>query len=158
MKAGWSILLGALLLLVAGILIGSKIQPNGMCSTCEMASLRTGDALAWMQKDLQLTDQEYGKVCALHDAYMPNCKALCQKLDKCARDLSDVFERELKSSAATEAAFRDYEAVRSECQRQSMQHVLETAAVMNPEAGRRFMREVLHNLLLSEHQNHVDSN
>lgn len=148
MKLGWLILVGAVILSVAGYL-SSRLVGARPCAACDVASLKTPDALAWIRRDFALSDDEYAKVCALHDAYLPHCDSMCQRMEAASNRLSNALQASPSMTGEAQDALREYETARAECQRASLQHVLDTAAVMKPEAGRAFMQNVLPHLLTS---------
>lgn len=152
MKTGGLILLGTLLLSSIGYLSSRWLSGNqraAQCAACNMASLETGKALAWMRKDFALSDEEFVKVCALHDAYLPQCDAMCERIKHARERVIASLHDQQRMNPETETALRDYEAARAECQRDSLKHVLDTAAVMKPEAGRAFVQKVVPHLLIS---------
>ena len=151
MKSGLLILLGAVLLGGTGYfsshLLGGRNSEE--CAACVASSVKTTDALAWMQHDFALSDDEFAKVCALHNDYLPHCDAMCQRMAAASERLSNALQPNPVMTAEAQAALHEYEAARDECQRATLQHVLDTAAVMKPEAGRSFVQKVLPHLLTS---------
>ena len=152
MKSGWLILIGVLLFSATGYLsshwlAGSRASEE--CAACNMAAPKTTDALAWMQRDYALSDDEFVKVCDLHDAYLPKCDAMCQQMAAATARLTEALKVNPTMNDEAQAALRDYEAARAGCQRDTLQHVLDTAAVMKPQAGRAFVQKVLPHLFTS---------
>ncbi len=152
MKPGWFILLGALGLLGAGY-FGSNWLVKGhdaaTCPACEVSSLKTTDALAWMRRDYALNDEEFAKVCALHDDYLPRCDKMCQRMAAATTRLSDALKASPDMTEEAKAALSEYEQAEAACRSETLQHLLKTAAVMKPEAGRAFVQQVLPHLLTS---------
>lgn len=153
MKTGWLILVVAALIAFAAfitmrVLCGTNT--SAACAACAVCDSGTGDAttsLAWVKRDFQLSDAEFQKVCALHDAYLPQCDAMCQRMTDSGTRLSSLLQSSTSITPESEAALREYESLRAECQRATLHHLTETAAVMKPEAGRAFMHKVLPHLL-----------
>ncbi|QIF01777.1 hypothetical protein [Roseimicrobium sp. ORNL1] len=150
MKTGWLIFIIAVLLAGAGftarVLSGKSAGPCSSCAT--MAAPDTATSLAWIKKEFHLDDAEYQRVCALHDAYLPQCDAMCERIQKAGTRVSAaLLEGGSRITPEVEAALRDYEILRAECQRNTLRHLTETAGVMKPEAGRAYMAKVLPHLL-----------
>lgn len=148
MKSGWLILIGAVILSGTGY-FSSRLVGGRACAACDVASLKTPDALAWMRRDFALSDDEFTKVCALHDAYLPHCDSMCQRMEAASNHVSSALRASPAMTGEAQTALREYETARAECQRATLQHVLDTAAVMKPEAGRAFVQKVLPHLLTS---------
>ena len=155
MKTGWLILIIAALLAGAGYTV-SKLSGRASisCASCAMSTPDTAATLSWMKKEFRLEDAEYQKVCALHDAYVPQCDAMCARIQRAGAQVSAALLKAEGGSRITpevEAALREYEDLRADCQRTMLSHLVETANVMKPEAGRAYMEKVLPHLL-STHQ------
>jgi len=148
MKPGWLILLGAVILCGAGY-FSSRLLGGRGCVECEVALRKAPDALAWVKNDFALSDSEFTKVCALHEAYLPKCDAMCKRMASASERLSQTLQSSPALNGEADAALREYEIARNECQRETLQHILDTASMMNPEAGRAFLGGVLPHLLTS---------
>lgn len=149
MKTGWLILMVAALLGVAGFtgrLALSKSEAS--CVSCAANAREPRTALAWMRSEFQLSEEEFEKVCSLHEAYLPKCDAMCERMKEAGTRLSSILTQSGPGmSPEAETALRDYETLRAECQRSTLRHLAETARVMKPEAGRAYMKKVLPHLL-----------
>lgn len=148
MKTGWLILMGAVLLGLTAFCARLALcnADAAKCASCIANSRDARTALAWMQADFQISDAEFQKICALHDAYLPQCDAMCERMAEAGTKLSSLLQSGGMTPEA-EAALRDYETLRAECQRATLRHLTATAALMKPEAGRAFMQKVLPHLL-----------
>ena len=165
MKTGWLILMVAALLGIAGFTARLALTKSGAgCLSCSANTRDTPTSLAWMKKEFQLDDAQFQQVCSLHEAYLPKCDAMCERIREAGTRLSTILLQEQQqqqqqsgagagagvdavASPEAEAALRDYEAVRAECQRATLHHLHETARLMKPEAGRAYMQKVLPHLL-----------
>jgi hypothetical protein len=152
MKLGPFILIGALCLLGIGY-TGSqwfaKSRTSESCDACAVAPQKTADALAWMRGEFSLSDEEFAKVCSLHDEYLPHCDEMCRRMAAANERLAHALEGGLTMTGEAQAALREYDQAEADCRHQTLQHVLRTAAVMKPEAGRAFVQQVLPHLLVS---------
>lgn len=156
MKAGWLTLMGAALLALAGFCIRAAFWNlvGASRASLELQDREAREALAWMKSEFRLTDAEFTKICALHDAYVPECDKMCDRIAVAGSKVSTVLlQTDANLSTDAESALRNYEAVRSECQRATLRHLHETAAAMNPESRRAFLAKVLPHLYAT--QQHV---
>ncbi len=152
MKSGWPIFIAVLLLSIIGYFSShwlSGYRASEKCAECNMALSNPADALAWMQHDYALSAHEFAKVCALHEAYVPQCNVMCQQIAKSTALLTETLRASPTMTEEAQTVLRDYEAARADCLRKTLQHVLDTAAAMKPEAGRAFLQKVLPDILTS---------
>jgi hypothetical protein len=152
MKLGWLILLGAFALLGAGYYASNwltKPADAAGCDACAVASQKTPDALAWMRRNYSLSEEEFSKVCALHDSYLPKCDQMCQRMAAATKHLSEALKVSPTMTDEAKAALDEYERAQAMCQQATLQHLLDTAATMKPDAGRAFVQDVLPHLLAS---------
>ncbi len=153
MKTGWLILAVAALLGTTAFAVryAAGRAQVAECASCCMPPADAHHALAWMKSDFNLDDAEFDKVCALHEAYLPKCDAMCARMAEAGAKLTGVLRDGAGMTPQAEAELRAYEALRAECTHAMMRHLTETAAVMKPEARRAFLDRVLPHLL-STHQ------
>lgn len=150
MKSGWLILAVAALLGITAFSFRLAISRSAECGCA--ASARSADAreaLAWMKSELHLDDAEFDKVCALHEAYLPKCDAMCGRIEEAGARLSGALCHSGSLTTEVQAALSDYDAQRAECLRATLEHLTQTASVMKPEARRAFLEKVLPHLLAS---------
>jgi len=152
MKLGPFILIGAFCLLGVGY-VGSqwlaKSRAAESCEACAANPQKTTDALAWMRREFSLNDEEFAKVCALHDEYLPHCDEMCRRMAAANERLAHALERGPTMTEEAQAALHEYDQAEADCRHQTLQHVLKTAAAMKPEAGRAFVQRILPHLLVS---------
>lgn len=149
MKSGWLILAGALLIGIAGFSARLLCESGHSACIHGTANSRNAEvALAWMKSEFKLSDNEFKEVCALHESYLPECDAMCERVAQSSAKLSSQLMKDgARMTPEVEAALHDYETLRAECLHAMLRHISDTAAVMRPEAGRAFMEKVLPHLL-----------
>lgn len=99
--------------------------------------------LAWLATEFHLTPQAFNQVLALHNQYKPRCEELCRRIEDHNRRLQSAI---LESRAASTEVLRLVEEgarVRSECHAALTRHLLEVAACMAPDQGRRYLELML---------------
>lgn len=100
--------------------------------------------LAWLRKELALSDAQFSKVAELHASYRPVCADMCERIGKSRTRLESAALKH-KSTADSELrqAIADYESVRGECKMRMLDHLYQTAALMNGEQSERYLKIVL---------------
>ena len=111
--------------------------------------------LAWLHKELALTDDQFAKVGELHAAYRPVCVEMCRRIDESRARLEAVALEKRTTDAGLRQAIADYERVRGECKMKMLEHLYQTAALMNSEQAGRYLKAVLPAALGSTGGNHT---
>lgn len=153
MKTGWLVLGGAVLIILASFglrFADSKKDSNPVCMSCHDDSRDTRVVLGWMKEEFQLNDMEFQKVCTLHEAYLPKCDAMCKRMTEASSKLIEMLQTSGGITPEIEAAISANESLRSECQRETLRHLMDTAAAMRPEVGQSFLKKVLPHLLATQ--------
>ena len=105
--------------------------------------LDTLPELAWLKKDLKLSDSQFEKVKALHVDYRPKCEEMChrvaaahERLDEASRAAGGMTP-ELRNEIANHAR------IHAECQEAMLTHLYQTAAVLEKDQARRYLHTML---------------
>jgi hypothetical protein len=99
--------------------------------------------LAWLKTELTLSDTQFSKVAELHDAYRPVCEEMCRRIDESRAHLEAVALKNRSTDTELQQAIADYERVRGECKMKMLEHLYQTAALMNEEQAGRHLKTVL---------------
>jgi hypothetical protein len=113
--------------------------------------------LAWLRKELALTDDQFARVGALHAAYRPICEEMCRRIHASLERLESVAVNSRSTDAELRDAIANHERVRAECKLRMLEHLYETASLMNDEQAARYLKAVLPAALGSsgaEHSHH----
>ena len=95
--------------------------------------------LVWLQKEFKLSDAELTRITKLHDAYQPDCKEMCRRIDEHGVKLKKLLSATNAMTPEIEAAFAESAKLRAECQRNMLQHFFEVSRSMPPAQGRRYL-------------------
>lgn len=105
--------------------------------------LDTLPELAWLKKDLKLSESQFEKVKALHVGYRPQCEEMChriaeahERLDKASRAV-DGMTPELRIEIENHAR------IHAECQEAMLTHLYQTAAVLEKDQAKRYLSKML---------------
>ncbi len=96
--------------------------------------------LAWLRTELNLTDAQFARACALHTAYRPQCVRMCRRIADARAPLAH-HARSITPELAT--AIRELARVRAECQEQMLDHLYQTAALLDGPQAALYLARVL---------------
>ncbi len=100
------------------------------------------DELAWLAREFRLTDAQLKQIRALHEAYRPQCEALCVRVATKHTELTNLLNGATNVSAAIVQKLAETATVRTECQAAMLRHFQEVARVMSPAEGARYLTEM----------------
>jgi Spy/CpxP family protein refolding chaperone len=135
MKRAWFIIVVGLMAAFAGYACVYLV------CTCEQCSIekKDGASLAWLQTEYHLTDAQLARVRELHDAYQPQCMAMCRKIDEKNAELQTLLAATNVITPEIRKALAESAQLRAECEQAMLAHFYEVAQVMPPEQGRRYL-------------------
>lgn len=142
-----STLIVALVLGAAAFLLGRLTSTPGGDSVLVPASQlqagNTANNLAWMRKELSLSEEEFTRFCALHDAYMAECRRMSAEMDKTRARLKSTLQNRHEFDDVALAALSEYEKQYDICERAATKHLMKAAAAMDAESGRAYLKLML---------------
>jgi NAD-specific glutamate dehydrogenase len=125
-------------------LLRPKVAPAA-CTTHHCSEL------SWMKSEFGLDDEEFRKVEQLHNDYVPRCDELCSEIAGATAKVQRIALHSDSMTPELAAALREYEATRSECQKELLEHLYETARCMPPDKAQRFLDIALPAALADSH-------
>ena len=147
MKRGLLILVLALLLGVAGYSVVRWHQHTSELVYDQDHAQHGADGrhaeLDWLRSELQVNDQQMGKILTLHVAYHPICEALAHRLEASHRKLAGLTNSATSVSPELEEALKEHGTVHFDCQKAMLKHFYETAACLTPDQARRYLDKML---------------
>jgi hypothetical protein len=99
--------------------------------------------LAWLRTDLKLSDAQFAEVSRLHAAYRPKCEEMCMEIAKARHDLEATTLRNREMNAEVQAAVQKHADTRARCRQAMLQHMYETAAVLDASQATRYLETML---------------
>lgn len=144
MKRGLLTLIAAL---VVGIACFYIARQRCTCSIPEMMAAHDGKSqlpeLAWLHRELKLSDEQFAKVSALHLAYRPTCEALCMRVMASHEKVKALVDAGTQVTPELKAALQEHAALHVECQAAMLTHLYRTAACMSPEQAKHYRDSML---------------
>lgn len=99
--------------------------------------------LTWIRKDLKLTDAQFAKVSAMHASYRPKCMEMCRSIADGHEKIEALARRDHRVTRELEAAIREHSENHARCQQAMLQHIYETAAVLDDAQASRYLETML---------------
>ena len=95
--------------------------------------------LAWLKQEFNLSDAEFKRISGLHEAYLPQCREMCAKIDAKNSEIRGLLEASTNVTSEIQAALNDAAQLRAKCQSQMLNHFFEVSRTMSPEQGKRYL-------------------
>jgi len=99
--------------------------------------------LAWLRTDLHLSDAQFAEVSRLHAAYRPKCEEMCMEIAKARHELEAATLQNRAMNAEMQVAIQKHADTRARCQQAMLQHMYETAAVLDAGQAKRYLETML---------------
>lgn len=100
-------------------------------------------ALEWVRKEFALNDEQFDQVRKLHLSYRPKCVEMCDRIRKAHAGISAAVSNHSEMSPDLVDAINEHARVHAECQQAMLEHLYETAAVLDDAQGRRYLDAML---------------
>lgn len=144
-------LLGTLAVLVLAAVLTGVIcfRMNSQQELRAAAAQR--DAMRWLRADFHLTDAQFAAIRQLHESYAGTCEEHCRMIQEATRARNTLAQARGDAAALADAD-RQLQELRRTCETAIAAHVRKVAALMSPEAGRRYLALVLPKISDFDHQ------
>ena len=139
MKKGLTILIVALLAGVVAFML-TRTHQRAVQSEVLLDSL---PELAWLRTELKLSDEQFGKASELHKAYRPTCAEMCRNISEAHARLSTLAQGGSGMTPELNAAIQNHARVHAECQAKMLEHLYQTAALLDERQAKRFLQATI---------------
>jgi hypothetical protein len=136
MKKGLLILAAAL---IAGILAFFLSRGQQSSTGHDSVLLDSMPELAWLRADLKLTDEQFSKVEQLHRDYRPLCAEMCRRISESKAAVAKLASTRGSMSDELIRAIENHGHVIASCKRSMLEHMYNTASVMDEQQARRYL-------------------
>lgn len=99
--------------------------------------------LEWCRSELNLSPEQFEKVRELHVAYRPTCEEMCHRIRKAHLRLEEASQGAQGVTPELKAAIEDHARIHAECQEAMLEHLYETAAILDEEQAQRYLTMML---------------
>jgi hypothetical protein len=154
MKKGLLMLLAAM---AAGI-VAFFLSRGGSSHDTTSVLLDSMPELAWLRTDLKLTDEQFSKVEQLHREYRPVCAEMCHRIAHSEADVAKLASAKNGMTDELSKAIETHGRVIVECKRSMLEHLYQTASLMDEQQSRRYLDVALPLALDSVHSGTANHN
>ena len=141
------------LILCLGLLLGAAAYAGfyyaGISRCSEMMHSSTPE-LTWLKVEFHLSDAEFQRIRALHEAYLAGCAQRCSQIDEENMHLQHLLSNAKEVTPEIESTLQEVARLRAECQRQMLQQCFEVSRTMQPEQGQRYLAWVQQQTIASD--------
>ena len=95
--------------------------------------------LAWLKHEFSLNDAEFGRIVELHEAYLPQCKERCARIEELNDKLTKAIGATTQLTPEIEQLLAERARTRADCQTEMLKHFFEVSRTMPPEQGKRYL-------------------
>src|ERR1039458_9030292 len=109
----------SLLILLVALLAGAAIAGASYllgCRICARQLAGSGDELAWLRREVRLSDTEMQRIRQLHDGYLPKCHQNCALIAAKKRELQAALDRAQGMTPEAQQKLAEVAALRAKCQ------------------------------------------
>ncbi len=99
--------------------------------------------LAWLRAELKLTDDQFAKASELHAAYRPTCEEMCHNITQSQARLESLARSGRGMTPDLLEAIRDNARVHAECQQKMLEHLYQTAALLDEKQAARYLQTMV---------------
>ena len=107
-------------------------------STRSLAEERAPE-LAWLKKEFNLPDEEFRRICDIHASYLPECRAMCQKIDANNVHIQELLRASTNLTPEIERALAESAKLRADCQTMMLKHFFAVSRTMSDNEGPRYL-------------------
>ena len=139
MKKGLIVLVVALLAGIAAFLVARSHQRSSNSAVL----LDTLPELAWLRTELKLSDEQFRKASELHNAYRPTCAEMCRNITDAHGKLETFARMGRGMTPELNAAIQNHARVHAECQAKMLEHLYQTAALLDEKQATRYLEAMI---------------
>jgi len=129
-------------ILIVGLILGfaayGAFYLAGTAPHREVVQSRAPELL-WLKNEFNLSQTEFERISALHEAYMPHCVEMCRRIDAKNEEIRALLNTANTLTPQIEGKLLEAAQLRVECQKSMLRHFYEVSQTMPAEQGRRYL-------------------
>ena len=98
--------------------------------------------LEWLKTEYQLSNDQFARICAIHNAYMPGCAEMCREIKEKNAKIQTLIAATNTVSPEIERYLKELADLRLHCQLMMLRHFYEISKTMPPAQGHRYLAEM----------------
>jgi hypothetical protein len=139
MKKGLLILMLALVAGVAAFVVARSHRQ----SAHNKILLDSIPELAWLRTELKLSEAQFRQASELHTAYRPICAEMCRNITEAHARLESLAQTGRGITPELAAAIQHHAHVHAECQEKMLEHLYQTAALLDDKQATRYLEAMI---------------
>jgi hypothetical protein len=129
-------------ILLLGLILGAGAFAGFYClGTASSRSMMRDPQpeLAWLKQEFKLSDAEFARITALHEAYLPLCAKRCRVIAEQNAQLKELLAKDPTVTPEVQKLLADRASMRAQCESEMIKHFQQVSRAMPPEQGRRYL-------------------
>ncbi|HEY5910681.1 MAG TPA: periplasmic heavy metal sensor, partial [Verrucomicrobiae bacterium] len=98
--------------------------------------------LAWLKSEFGVSEAEFARITALHEAYLPRCAERCQVIEDQNRRLRELLAQNPAVTSEIQSLLTERARTRAQCEAEMLKHFEEVSRAMPAKQGRRYLEWV----------------
>ena len=130
------------LILLVGVVLGTAAFSGFYylgTAPCRTMMHEPQPELAWLKQEFKLSDAEFARITALHEAYLPRCAERCRVIEEQNSKLKELLAKDGTVTPEIQNLLSDRAKVRAQCEAEMLKHFQEVSRAMPAEQGRRYL-------------------
>ena len=140
-----------LVLAIAASILAFFLTHSKSVTNTDPVFLDSMPELVWLRTDLKLSDEQFSKVEQLHRDYRPVCAEMCHRIEQSRASLAKLAGAQDGMSEDLAKAIQMHGHVIAECKRSMLEHIYQTASLMDEQQARRYLEVTIPLALDSAH-------
>lgn len=129
-------------ILLAGLVLGAAAFAGfyyAGTAPCRSLMQEPQPELAWLKHEFALSDTEFARITALHEAYLPQCAERCRVIGEQNAKLRELLAKDGTVTPEVQLLLAERASTRAKCEAEMLKHFQEVSRAMPPEQGRRYL-------------------
>jgi len=138
--------------LLAFLVLALAVAATAYGVTRYLGARAPEDQWTWLRREFHLSDAQFARVRALHEAYQPICAGHCSRILAVQHRLDELERTAAKDSPAYLVALKEWAELKRECNEATLQHLRRVAGAMDPDQGSRYLALMVPRLTRFDHR------
>jgi hypothetical protein len=147
-----------LFILVVGLFLAAGAYAAFFFARTNSGYAADASELSWLRQEFSLSDQEFARIRELHEGYLPDCAAMCERIAAANRDLEQLVLSTNTVTPQISEKLAEISRIRQECQTRMLKHFYAVSQAMPAAQGRRYLAEMQRLTSLSNMRDHSTTN
>ena len=143
-----------LIIVLAGLCLAAGAYAALFLARTGLKHADAPSELLWLRKEFSLGDQEFARIRALHEGYLPDCEKMCARIAVADKELERLVLGTNQVTPEISKKLLEISNLRQECQARMLEHFYAVSRAMPEDQGRRYLAEMRKLTSLSNMRHH----